>query len=99
LKPFSLKLVAVDRKGYKIEPQNEICDIVRRRWKLGHMVKDSDGLLQVQEEDPFTDEEDPRAVAPTIATQTASPVTIERRRRPLAVCDTSRLDVGVGDSD
>jgi len=64
-------------------------------------VKDSDGLLQLQEDYPFTDEEDPPTVAPTIATQTASPATVERRRRrrPLAVCDTSRLDVGVGDID
>jgi hypothetical protein len=64
LKPFSLKLVAVERDGYRLEVQNDMLGVIRRKCKNGYKVKDQAKLLKLQEEDPFTDD-DPSSVRPT----------------------------------
>jgi hypothetical protein len=100
LKPFSLKLVASERDGYCIEPQNGILEIARRKWKNGQKFKDTKGLLQLVEEDPFTDDEPPAVVVASTNSTVVKPSKQRRRRREPASYDTSRLDEGITcDSD
>ena len=106
LKPFSLKLVAEDRAGYRIEVQHDMLDIINRRFKKGHKVKDQANLLQLQEEDPFMDDEERSpvgvvSVAQVHAENEARPRngTARQCRKTRKTPDTALLDVGVCDSD
>ena len=113
LKPFSLKLVAVERDGYRLEVQNDMLGVIRRKCKNGYKIKDQARLLQVEDEDPFMDDETP---APTVNVPTATAPSNKpakqstgvpgkkctkqsKKKQPTAPYDTALLDIGVCDSD
>ena len=111
LKPFSLKLVAVEREGYRLEVQNDMLGVIRRKCKNGYKIKDQARLLQLQEEeDPFMDDDE--TVAPTVNLPTATAPSNKpakqstsvpgkkcKKKQPMASYDTTLLDIGVCDSD
>jgi hypothetical protein len=81
-------------------------DIINRRFKKGHKVKDQANLLQLQEEDPFMDDEERSpvgvvSVAQVHAENEARPRngTARQCRKTRKTPDTALLDVGVCDSD
>jgi hypothetical protein len=94
LKPFALKVSAVDRHGggYRLEVCSDVLGIVRRKNAKGRLFEDRDNVLKQEspDGDPFVDE----ATGETL---------LERRDRELERArreyDTSLLDRGVGGED
>lgn len=94
LKPFALKVSAVDRHGggYRLEVCSDVLGIVRRKNAKGRLFEDRDNVLKQEspDGDPFVDED-------------AGETLLERRDRELERArreyDTSLLDRGVGGED
>ena len=94
LKPFALKVSAVDRHGggYRLEVCSDVLGIVRRKNAKGRLFEDRDNVLKQEspDGDPFVDEETGETL-------------LERRDRELERArrkyDTSLLDRGVGGED
>ena len=94
LKPFALKVGAVDKHGggYRLEVCSDMLGLIRRKNQKGRFFEDSENVLkqETQDGDPFMDEE---------TGETLHQRWEQEREEVRRNYNTSLLDQGVGGDD